>query len=621
MPKISFLPFNAAEPARPALGRQLSNFLYEAMKSQPGVEANFANFLAQVGTPEDPRAAFVNLGDQLAEPEFIRNLLQQSDAEFAVDGLITREDGNYHLTLRVTPANPAQEPVVAEKQFQPLALFDTLKWMIQQTSTPLAIQMQPGFIENLEFGTDDPEAFEDFLIGYDAISYIQSSQGRVAEEFNVGDAFDNLLDAVRKDPDFIGPYEATIQLAQLCARAGVGTFPLVEEKLKQLAELVPEDWRATYALGDLYFTGNRFDLAMDAFDKAIQIHEKARQESPDEQPEPALYSRLGMAQQQLGMVANAERSYKRAIEQEGPDKPSMDLLTALLASHGRGHEVPGLWRSILDNDTHNPQAWAKYAIALIQTGDDERGRAAFEEGLEKTDQSPIVKRWFAPYLTTKEEYDKAMDLYEDVLEFAPKDVQVLIEYAQTLDKAGRKHEVPDVLKQILASEPDQNTKANTQAWLYEIEQPKRAELVEQAQAKIEKEDFNGAIADLEPLTEWMSDYWKPWGLLATLYNRVQRYTDAEKACMQLLQLFPAFEPGYVELAEALAGQGRAEEAYRILMTVLSQNPRSAMIALALAKMAKTTGRAEEARAITRQLREVMPKGDPEIEKVLSELES
>ena len=64
MPNIAFLPFNVGEPVRPALGRQLSQFLSEAYKVQPEVSTNFVNYLAQVGTQEAPEAALVNFGSR-----------------------------------------------------------------------------------------------------------------------------------------------------------------------------------------------------------------------------------------------------------------------------------------------------------------------------------------------------------------------------------------------------------------------------------------------------------------------------------------------------------------------------------------------------------------------------
>jgi len=72
MPKIAFLPFNVAEPVRPALGVSFANFLSEALKVQPEVETNFVSYLAQVGNPQEPQQAFVNISEELQPKRFCR---------------------------------------------------------------------------------------------------------------------------------------------------------------------------------------------------------------------------------------------------------------------------------------------------------------------------------------------------------------------------------------------------------------------------------------------------------------------------------------------------------------------------------------------------------------------
>jgi predicted Zn-dependent protease len=280
-----------------------------------------------------------------------------------------------------------------------------------------------------------------------------------------------------------------------------------------------------------------------------------------------------------------------------------------------------MWKQVLDEHPKSPEAWGRYAVSLVLDKRPADAMKTFEEALEKTDGHVIIKRHFAPFLVNEGNADRAMDLYEDVLEVAPNEVAVLIEYAQTLETAGRMHEVPDVLKNLLGIENlDLDTKAQANARLFEIEQPKRIETIVKAQQKMEAEDFQGAIADIEPVSKWMPDYWKVWAMLSTLYNRVQRFTDAENAARRVLEIFPGAEPAYHELASSLVGQDRAEEAYNFLNQAIRARPGSAAIALSLAMAAKQTGRTEEAANLARQLREAAGPNNPEIEQLLSEIE-
>jgi tetratricopeptide (TPR) repeat protein len=631
MPKIAFLPFNVAEPIRPALGRQLAHFLSEAIKAQEGVETQFVSYLAQVGPETNPAAAFVNLGEELNPPEFVQQMQEQTGADFLVDGTIKEAGESFSLNLRVSSKDTVGT-YVGEREFVVDGLFDTMQWLVGQVAEACAITLSPEFATKMEFGTDNARSFYDFLLGYDAVAYIQQTGGRVAPEFDVAIAFDSLLASVEADPDFLGAYESALQLAQLCAQFGIGKFEVVEARVSKLAELVPDDWRSVYARAGLSQAAGRLADSATFLEKAIRMLEAEREQKLAKQQageqvevpnaEPALYTRLGLVQQQLNMFANAERSLKKAVSLEDKDKQSLDHLSNLLFGLGRGHEVPALWKEVVDADRTNGQAWGKYALALLRTGNETDARKAFEDGVANAESttSPWVKRYFAPFLAQKGENDLAMDYYEDALEVAPEDVQTLFEYAQTLAAAGRQHEIPDVLNRILnAPGADMDAKANARAWQYELEQPKRTEALQRAESLMEKEEFGKAIEELEPLTTWMPEYWKPWALLATLYNRAQRFEDAERAATQLLQIFPGFEPSYEEYAAALAGQGRAEEAYQALAATFRVRP-TPTVALSLARAAKQTGRQEEASRLAKMLREAAGSGNIEVERVLSEIE-
>ncbi len=630
MSKITFLPFNVAEPVRPALGRQLAHFLHETIKVLPDTEAQYLTAMAQVGEGEEREAAFVNFSDKLNEPDFLRQLLGQTGAEYIVDGLLIDKEPGYVLTVRVFKDGENSAPTPFEREFRVEDLFDTVKWMIDNVGRETGTALPPATVEAMDFGTDDPNAFRDFLVGFDAVAYLQQAGEHAAKAFDVGVAFDSLLSSLDADSDFLGPYEAALQLSRLCAQNNIGNFALVEEKLSKVIAVQPEDWRGHFVLGELYMAAGRIADATTKFEKAAflmeQDHRKSQKEKEEGKDteitplEPAVYSRLGLAQVAQKMVVNAERSFRKAVDLEGEDKPSLDLLSNLLNQTGRGHEVPPLWRDVLDRHPASGAAWAKYAISLAQNGKEDDAGKAFEEGLIKSDGAPIVKRYLAPYLAGKGDFNRSMDLYEDCIEAEPTDIALMIEYAQTLDRAERRHEIPDVLNAVLAVGPDQNVKAQTLAWLYELEQPKRAEALMRAQEKMEKEDFVGAVADLEPLVEWMQDYWKPWLMLSQLYNRLSRWTDAERAATHLLNLFPGCEPGYAELGQALSQQGRDEDAYRMLTFALRSMPGSLMIAVNLALAAKRAGHVDEARRLASQIREAVGNDNIELNNALAEVD-
>jgi Flp pilus assembly protein TadD len=305
---------------------------------------------------------------------------------------------------------------------------------------------------------------------------------------------------------------------------------------------------------------------------------------------------------------------------EGDDKPSADYLAGVLQQTGREHEVPAIWKPIVEANPQNAQAQAKYAISLIQAGKTDEGEKAFDDALEVVEDNAIVERYYAPYLAQKGDLDRSMDFYEDCLDLAPTDVQLLIEYANTLKQAGRDFEIPKVLRDVLQANPDPNTRAQTLAWLIELEQPKRVESVQLAEKKMNDGDFVGAVRDLKPLRNWLADYWKLWALLSAAYNRLDQPEEAENAAKKLLELFPGCEPAYGELVQALSAQDRSEEAYQMMRYAAMNMPGALGVHINLAIAAKSAGHVEEARSLARQIREAVGPNE-ELAPLLNDLES
>ncbi len=610
--KVAVLPFNAAEGTKPALGRQFAAFAAEQLRAHAQAEINTVSYLTQIQEQDGTtRTAFVNMGDAALSYDQLKDLFGQAEVELAMDGTLRQQDESFDMTVRFH-VKGQEEPVLVEQvQFQTSELFGKIQWLMKTLASQAQIQL-PDFLsgDTMEFGTTDPHAFLNFLEGYDALSYVQQANGLVAVEFSPQPAFDSLLQALAADTTFSAPYHVVVQLARACAHFRIGTFEMIEAALSRLTALVPDQFLAYFALGEIHQGMNSFSKAADYFEKALTFEES----------DPGIYARLGTVQLQLGMPVNAERNFRKAFSLEGEDKPSGDFLAMVLVQTGRQHEVAPLWKTVVDEFPQNGAAHAKYAVALFQTGKEVEAEKAFEDALGSLEDNVVVKRYYAPWLVKKEDLDRAMDFYEDVLDTAPNDIQVLTEYAQTLEAAGREFEVPQVMKDILASNPDPNTRAQAMARLIELEQPKRAQNVDVARNKMEAGDFAGAISSLKPLRNWLADYWKLWALLASAYNRTEQFVDAEEAARRLLELYPGCEPAFGELVTALHGQGKNDDAYQLMRYAATHNPNSLPIHLNLAIAAKRAGQGEEARNLAKQIREAIGPNE-ELEPVLAEIEN
>jgi len=612
--RVAVLPFNAAEGTKPAHGRQFAAFAAEQLRAHAEADINSVSFLTQIQEEDgSTRMAFVNISEGLLPFEQLSDLFTQAEVDLVMDGMLTETESGFEMTVRFHEKGNEIPVDQSTEIFAKEEIFTQLHKLVKRLADQAQIGL-PEFLagETMEFGTTDAQSFIDFLEGYDSLNYLQQSNGAVAREFSPEGAFNALLASIEADKEFEGPYVVLVNLARGCAQYRIGTFEMIEAALNKARELVPAQVGAVFALGELYQglgTPQGLNKASEYLEKAVQLQPQ----------DPGLMNRLGSIQMQLGMPVNAERNFRKAMDLEGDDKPSADFLAMVLQQQSRDHEIPGLWKSIIEKNPQNGLAHAKYGISLFQAGKEAEGEKAFEHALESVDDATAIKRFYAPVLANKGEHDRAMDFYEDVLDVEPTDIPVLIEYAQVLEAGGREFEVPNVMKTILGANPDANTRAQAIARLIEIEQPKRAESVEAAREKMAEGDFQGALAQLKPMRNWLADYWKMWALLASAYNATEQYVEAEEAARRLLEIYPGCEPAYGELLNAMSGQGKGEEAYQILRFAAVNNPSSLPIHINFALAAKRVGQVEEARQLAKQIREAIGP-NPDLEDVLTEIE-
>lgn len=614
---LVILPLHAASGARPELARQIANFLAEVGRGVVGEGVNAVNYLARTEVDGIPRMVQVNPSEGFGDSEMIEQLFAHTDADVACDGLLA-EHGDELLregtiTLRWHRKGEAEPEAVEAFEFQPNELFAvlrrTLVWMLGKVDASLPEEAED---QRMLFGTESQQAFVNLLIGFDGVQYIEKAEGAVMPDFSPEPTIAALLAANEADPEWSKPVRALLVLAHYCMRYGIGSAQVVESALLELSKRVPDSEEPWVALGELYKLAAEPQRAVDALEKANRLRPN----------EAEILARLGQAQLASGMPINAERTLRRAAELETEEKPSLDVLALVLENMGRGHETPELFRAEIERRPDHPKPRMQYAMALIRNDKKDEASQILDQALEELEDEQAqaaIKRFYAPLLFEREDFDRAMDYYEDALDVDPTDVSVLLEYAQTLQAAGRSFEIPKVLRDVLSASSDQNTKAQTQAWLLELDEPKRTEVVAQAQEKLNAGEPGAAIATLKPVRNWLADYWKLWLVSAAAHNRLESFEEAEKDARKLLEIFPACEPGYAELSTALIGQGRANEAYALLKIALSNMNQSLTIAINLAHAAKQSGKTDEALALVRTIREAT-RGDENVERMLTLIE-
>ena len=267
--KLAVLPFNAAEGTSPALGRQLSNFASDAVRTGAGVEINTVSLLTQVEQEGIQRVAMVNISEGLLEPQWIADLFTQTGCDLAMDGLLKNlGDDKFELTVRFHEKDLPSRFSTTHTNSAWTGVMPTLRTITTEVANRMGATPGPNVdFATMDFGTDDPRVFLQFLEGYDSLMYLQQANGPVVQEFSPLPAMEQLLGAAQADPDFDGPYQALIGLCRAAAARRIGTFEAVEESLKKLQELHPDDFTAYFALGEAYQAINDANRATEQYEK------------------------------------------------------------------------------------------------------------------------------------------------------------------------------------------------------------------------------------------------------------------------------------------------------------------------------------------------------------------
>lgn len=613
--RIAVLPFNAAEGASEPLARQLAVLLSELLRlAEAGDEVGAINYMAQEEKDGVTRFVLANPTQELNEPELLREIAQNSAPDVIIDGLLSGAVDSGSLTIRrfeKTYTSPASEKTITwEKGGLLGGLTDVFIDFIRQCGGELPDERTST---EAMFQSSQDSSFANWLTALDGLQYMDRAQGMVQENWDPKPSLEAALSAAEAEPAWPAPANVALELCRRCFQFRIGSPDLVRETLEKLVAAKPEDALTLFQIGAFF---------SDAGDpqKASELLEKAGRLEPTQQ---AIWARLGLAQLQLNMPVNAERSFRKSIElqdAESFDPVAWDFLSQVLNSTNRGHEVAPLWKSLIKDQPQNALAHARLAQTYLANGQRDEAVKTLESSLETLDNTLAVKRVYAPLLKEDKDYDRAMDFYEDVLEEAENDVPLMLEYADALVQADRAFEAEKVLRDVIESAPDPNTKAQAQAWLIELEQPKRVEILESASKIADEGDVQGAIKELKPLRNWLADYWKLWVFLASLHNRAKEFGPAEEASKKALELFPACEPAINELANSLMGQERFEEAYHLMGNALQAFNQSLGIAIQFGLAASRFGRKDESRGIARQIREAIGPNN-ELEAALAEMEA
>jgi Flp pilus assembly protein TadD len=256
--------------------------------------------------------------------------------------------------------------------------------------------------------------------------------------------------------------------------------------------------------------------------------------------DPYSFLRAGMANENTGDHAGAERAYRRGLE-IAPDDPELrNALGWTLFQDGRTVEAVAEYERSLAVNPANAKAHNNLALALVELGRLEEAASHFKASLEIEPKAEIYSD-LGFTMARLGHADEARTDYDKALELDPNCASAHFNLAVTFAQAGAFGESEAHFRQALPGRPTAET-------------------------------HNG---------------------LGYVLGRQGRADDAVAEFHKAIGVDPKYTPAYNNLAQALAGQGKLEEAERYYRLSLAERP-SAAVYEALGVVLNKLGRKDEA---------------------------
>jgi putative PEP-CTERM system TPR-repeat lipoprotein len=284
------------------------------------------------------------------------------------------------------------------------------------------------------------------------------------------------------------------------------------------------------------------DMRERDFDKALESALKLTQTNPTN---PRAYNLLGAAYLGKKDVANARRSFEKAVSLRPDYGPALLNLAQLDLERGDAASARTRYQTVLAKDANNVAAMV--GMAKVEAIDrHEKEEIAWLEKAKAADATAIVPRLFLgrSYLRTGQ-YAKALAEANEAATSQPNNPEFLDLLAQAQIANGQKADAVATYRKLASSQP------KSPSALYRF-----------GMAQIDSGDLAGAKDSLRRAVQLKPDYVEAVAALASVEIRSGRPAEALKWARNLNKAAPTSPAGFALEGDLLVNQGRNADAVK-----------------------------------------------------------
>ena len=184
----------------------------------------------------------------------------------------------------------------------------------------------------------------------------------------------------------------------------------------------PVHVESLHMIGVLAFQTNRADLGIDLIGQAIQIKDNVA----------AFHSNLGNALAAAGRVADAIRSFERALELDPADPETHNGLALALQSQGQSNAAFTRLEAVLRINPNHVAAHNNIGNIFKSKGDAERAKEYYEKAVQLDPTYALAHNNIGSLLRDAGRHDEAIERYRQALSLAPDFAEAHYNLATTL---------------------------------------------------------------------------------------------------------------------------------------------------------------------------------------------